>query len=307
MLMSVTWPVSRLQWSRALPQPGHPSEMSSSGMMPFDILIRCCDHVQTRKLSMHSGIDRNEMMLPPSQMALFNRIWLNLQMYLFKLKMCICPNFKSFLWAEYSHDKDEESLSARPCDSQGLAFYVQPGSRTWQTHYWWSWCWWTWCAWSGWRGRWRGCPWPKTRPCRLAGQNQMGQTAPSSQGATSPQTAQETAEACKLQKGKKLITKKTPRHISDITLLDRKLFPAQRLKELTLFLKVNHTPELVRLLPILRVLKTRKGEISVKIIIVTFINFVRLAIACEFFGTTNPSKACSAVTLQLGTLKTWIT
>ena len=89
-------------------------------------------------------------------------------------------------------------------------------------------------------------------------------------------------------------------------MLDRKLFPAQRLKELTLFLKVNHTPELVRLLPILRVLKTRKGEISVKII-VTFINFVRLAIACEFFGTTNPSKACSAVTLQLGTLKSWIT
>ena len=74
------------------------------------------------------------------------------------------------------------------------------------------------------------------------------------------------------------------------------------LTELTLFLKVNHTPELVRLLPILRVLQTRKGEISVKIIIVTFINFVRLAIACEFFGTINPSKAWSVVTLQLDIL-----
>ena len=41
--------------------------------------------------------------------------------------------------------------------------------------------------------------------------------------------------------------------------------------------------------------------------IFTFINFVKLAIAWEFFGTVNPSTVCSVVTLRLQILSIWIT
>ena len=116
----------------------------------------------------------------------------------------------------------------------------------------------TWCAWGGWWGRWRGCLWPKIRPCRLAGQNQMGRTDPSSQGATSLQTSQETVEACKrwTQKG---LQDNSIFETQLCLVIEKKLFLPQRWKS-ELFLKANQTPELIRKLPIFRVLETRKGE-----------------------------------------------
>ena len=180
---------------------------------------------------------------------------------------------KSFLWGECWHDKDEESLSGRLCNSQARAFYAQLGSRTWQTQFWWR------CM-------------LMNLMCLSSVERKMKRLSLAKDSPMQTRRPKPNGTNCSFF---------TRRHLPSNSSRNRWGLQITNIERRILFLKVNYRPELIRMVPILGVLQSRKGEIWVKIIIATFINFVRLAIASESFGTINPSKACSVVTLMLDT------